>query len=162
MRVLFITLFVIFASKAIAACDSLNARAFDFWVGNWQVSSPVDDVIRVNKISLINEGCTLLEQYSTPSGYIGTSLSMYDKNQKAWHQTWTDNQGFLLKLKGNISNGKMVMLGTTASERGKIILNRITWQRFKSDMVKQHWQTSKDHGLTWVTEFEGIYKKVSQ
>ena len=143
-----------------ANCSSKQHRAFDFWLGNWQVTTSTDEIIRKNKISLINNGCTLLEEYSTPSGYIGKSLNIYDASTKRWHQTWTDSLGLLLKLEGNLVGKSMVMQGKGKDQNNKKIINKITWTPNSDGTVRQLWQTSADKGKTWVTVFDGLYTKI--
>ena len=140
-------------------CKGENYRAFDFWLGNWQVTTSADNAIRHNKISSINNGCTLLEEYSTPSGYLGKSLNIYNKQTQKWHQTWTDNSGLLLKLDGGLVGESMVMKGITKGSSGIAILNKITWTPSKNGTVRQFWQTSVNNGKTWQVVFDGLYTK---
>lgn len=147
-----------FSTLASSQCSAPEYRQFDFWLGHWNVSIENDNVIRTNRISLINNGCTLLEEYTTPDGYQGKSLNMYDRASGMWHQTWMDNSGLVLKLSGKFIDGKMVMAGKTQTAQG-IQLNKITWQTLADGRVNQHWQTSRDNGKTWQTAFNGYYQK---
>ena len=89
----------------------------------------------------------------TPNGFKGTSLTMYDKQNDEWHQTWTDNAGYLLKLKGKLIGESMVMFGFSQN-KGQRILNKISWTPSKDGTVRQHWQISSDNGKTWSTAFD--------
>ncbi len=156
---MFISLFI--ASNCYAApnnCNSAEHRSFDFWLGEWQVTTKQDNIIRASKISLINKGCTLLEEYSTPSGYQGKSLNIYDKQSKKWHQTWTDSSGTLLLLTGQFANNQMILSGESA-QNGKTIINRITWTANPDGTVRQHWQTKQSAHDEWQTAFDGLYVK---
>jgi hypothetical protein len=144
-------------SSLNANCLSNEYLTFDFWLGNWQVSTAEDNIIRNSRVTKINDGCTLLEEYSTPSGYKGKSLNIYNKQTQEWHQTWTDNNGLLLQLNGNIVGNSMVMLGQTIDERNKNVINKITWTPKAKGTVRQFWQTSHDNGKTWQTLFDGLY-----
>jgi hypothetical protein len=159
-RILIALGIILIPFKTNAACSNDNNRAFDFWLGEWQVTTAIDSLIRYNNISKINDGCTLLEQYSTPNGFKGTSLTMYDKQNDEWHQTWTDNAGYLLKLKGKFIGQSMVMFGFSQNKNQRI-LNKISWTPNKDGTVRQHWQISSDNGKTWSTTFDGIYTKKS-
>jgi len=141
-------------------CKNENYRSFDFWLGNWQVTSAADDVIRRNKITAINDSCALLEEYSTPSGYLGKSLNSYDKNTGKWHQNWTDNSGLLLSLQGGLVGKSMVMTGMTLGDNSMQIINKLTWTPLENGTVRQFWQTSKDNGATWQVAFDGLYTKI--
>ncbi|WP_286234119.1 hypothetical protein [Thalassotalea sediminis] len=156
-----VILLLFFTVNVNAACNDAEYREFDFWLGNWQVTTQTDTIVRHNTVVSINQGCTLLEQYSTPDGFTGKSLNIYDRKNKRWHQTWVDSQGNLLLLSGGMQQDSMVMTGTT-SEKGNQVLNRITWTPLKGGKVRQLWQSSQDNGSTWVTVFDGLYEAVTQ
>jgi len=137
-------------------CDSAPHRAFDFWLDQWKVTTTNDNVVRKNNISLINDGCTLLEEYSTPSLYQGKSLTMYDSQRKQWHQTWTDNSGLILLLSGQYSNNVMTMQGETI-QNGILTMNKITWTNNLDGTVRQHWQSKASNEKNWKTIFDGLY-----
>ena len=155
-----IIIFFIYSNSARANCTDENYQAFDFWLGHWQVTSDTDDIIRFNNISKINNGCTILEEYSSPSGYVGKSLNIYDQQTKQWYQTWTDSSGLLLQLQGGIENNAMVMIGKTFAANQQTTINKISWTPNEDGSVRQHWQVSQDQGKTWQTSFDGLYKKV--
>lgn len=158
--VVFLLYAVTYSAFANKACSEKEYRQFDFWLGQWQVTTKSDDVIRNSSITLINDGCTLLEEYSTPGGFVGKSLNIYDHQQKQWHQTWTDNAGQLLLLNGQATANTMVLSGLTRDENNITVLNRITWTANEDGTVRQHWQTSKNGGQTWNTSFDGLYTKI--
>ncbi|MEW6983883.1 hypothetical protein AAD001_14615 [Colwelliaceae bacterium 6471] len=138
-------------------CEEAQYQQFDFWLGQWQVSSKTSKGISQSKITKINDGCGILEEYSTPSGFKGKSLNIYDKLDQKWHQTWVDNTGMLLKLSGTLINGEMVLEGVTYDKDHNAIVNRITWHKNPDNSVRQHWQISADQGKNWQTIFDGHY-----
>jgi hypothetical protein len=139
-------------------CAAPEYRQFDFWLGDWDVESVATPGQKSrNRITLVNAGCTLREEYTTPGGYEGTSLSFYDATRKAWHQTWIDNQGGALYLDGRLEGSAMVL----ATTEGGRIVNRITWSPLPDGRVQQHWEATKDGGKTWATVFNGYYAKRS-
>lgn len=142
-----------------APCASENHRAFDFWVGSWEVRRPDGQAVGRNTIERKMGGCVLHEHYTTPRGYEGESLNMYDASRDVWHQTWTDNGGLLLRLEGGIRDGAMVMEGRTVDATGAETLQRITWSVVDGDpdRVRQLWQSSTDGGESWSTAFDGLY-----
>lgn len=155
-----IVIFLINSSSTLANCTSEGYNEFDFWLGDWQVTSEVDDIVRFNTISKVNNGCTILEEYTSPSGYVGKSLNIYDQQTKQWHQSWTDSSGLLLQLQGSIKNDSMVMEGEAYGKDHQIITNKISWTPNKDGSVRQHWQISQDKGKTWQTAFDGTYRKI--
>lgn len=141
------------------ACGSLEHRAFDFWVGSWEVRAPDGRVVGHNTIQSRMGGCVLHERYTTPRGYEGESLNIYDASRGVWHQTWTDNGGLLLRLEGGLSGEAMVMEGATVDSAGSVTLQRISWSVVDGDpdRVRQHWESSTDGGQSWTTAFDGLY-----
>jgi hypothetical protein len=137
-------------------CTAPEYRQFDFWLGDWDVESPAaPGSISHNRISGINGGCTLREEYTTATGYEGTSLNFYDAARRSWHQTWIDNQGGALYLEGGLRDGSMV-LATTGDPKN---LQRITWTPLDDGRVRQHWEASVDGGGSWTTVFDGFYTR---
>lgn len=137
-------------------CTAPEYRQFDFWLGDWNVEAPANPGrTSRNRITSANGGCTLLEQYTTPGGFEGSSLNFYDAARKVWHQTWIDNQGQPLYLEGGLQGDAMVMQ-TTADAT---IVQRITWTPLPDGRVRQHWESTGDAGRTWATVFDGYYSK---
>ena len=137
-------------------CNSPEFRQFDFWLGEWDVTAPATPGSGSrSRITRINGGCTILEQYTTPVAYEGTSLNFYDAQRKLWHQTWIDNQGGALYLEGALQGDSMVL--STAS--GQESIQRITWTPLDDGRVRQHWEATTDTGKTWATVFDGYYAK---
>jgi hypothetical protein len=147
------------AESQVPACTSDAHRAFDFWLGSWEVRRPDGTVAGHNTIRRLMGGCALHERYTTPTGYEGESLNIYDASRGVWHQTWVDSGGLLLTLEGGFFEGRMVLEGETRDSLGNATLNRITWSPLKSepDRVRQHWEVSRDGGGTWTTAFDGLY-----
>jgi len=137
-------------------CNTPEFRHFDFWIGDWDVAAAsAPRTVSRNRITLINDGCTLREEYTTPQGYVGTSLNFYDARSKRWHQTWIDNQGGALYLQGGLKGSEMVLETDSDPEQ----IQRITWTPLPDGRVRQHWQSTTDGGKTWSTAFDGHYTR---
>jgi hypothetical protein len=142
--------------EPLKPCQAPEYRQFDFWLGDWDVESPASPGrTSRNRISSINDGCTLREEYTTPIGYAGTSLNFYDGVRKVWHQTWIDNQGGALYLEGGLV-GESMVLATTGDPQS---VNRITWTPLDDGRVRQHWEATSDGGRTWTSVFDGYYTR---
>ena len=146
----------IVVSVASAACDTPAHRAFDFWLGQWQVKQTDGKVAGTNRIAREYGGCVLHEHYTTARGYSGESLNSYDASRKVWHQSWVDSDGLLLLLEGGLRDDKMVMEGQTVGEDSKVTKHRITWIPNRDGSVRQLWESTDDQGK-WVTAFDGLY-----
>ncbi len=139
-------------------CSSTQAREFDFWLGEWEVSAK-GKLAGSNKISRAAGDCALLEEYQSQSGYSGKSLNFFNAELGKWQQVWVGSAGDILVLTGEYQTGKMILAGQTTQD-GKTVENRITWfNNASAGTVRQLWESSKDAGKTWETVFDGLYSK---
>ena len=146
------------APPAPAACDAPEHRAFDFWIGEWDVYNAEGKLAGTNRVERGHDGCVIHERYRSVRDYRGESLNVYDARRKVWHQTWVDNGGLLLLLEGGIENGRMVLQGEGSTRDGKPVTHRITWTPNEDETVRQHWESSAD-GANWSTVFDGLYRR---
>ena len=159
-----LTLLVLLCTVSAFAqpASSPEARQFDFWVGEWDVFTRADGKLAGhNRIELAHGGRVLIENYSTPRQFSGTSINAYDAATRRWHQCWMDNGGGVLDIYGSIVDGNMVMTGETMMANGAKQLERITWFPSPDGTIRQHWEQSTDGGKTWTTAFDGIYRRRS-
>ena len=141
-------------------CSAPEHRQFDFWLGEWDVTTPDGKPAGHNRISAEFGGCALHEQWTSAKGnYTGSSFNAYRPGNGTWHQTWVDSSGLLLLLDGSFREGRMVLEGETAAQGGKLQKQRITWEPRSDGSVRQHWETSDDGGKSWATAFDGTYRK---
>jgi hypothetical protein len=149
------------AARAAAPrpCDGPEHRQFDFWIGEWSVTSPAGKAAGRNRITPILGGCALREEWTGASGTHGTSLNAWDATSKKWRQTWVDDSGMVLLLSGGVQSGSMVLQGDVPGDAGRPARQRITWTPRPDGAVRQHWESSADGGRTWKTEFDGTYRK---
>jgi len=141
-----------------APCDEPVHRAFDFWLGEWEVRTPDGKLAGNNRIEREYGGCVLHERYTTGKGYSGESLNIYDASRKIWHQTWVDTDGTLLLLEGGLREGRMVLEGQTANADGPATKHRITWSNNPDGSVRQLWESTDAKGQ-WTIAFEGKYTR---
>ncbi len=148
-------------AAASRACAAPEHRQFDFWIGEWEVTTPDGSPAGRNRIESILGGCALRESWSGAKGGSGNSYNAYDRATGRWHQTWVDNSGLVLRLDGAFAGGRMVLSGESRDTSGARVLNRITWQETAPGAVRQLWETSRDGGGTWSVVFDGRYRKRS-
>lgn len=149
------------AAPAIApACQADEHRQFDFWIGEWEVLVAGGKKAGDNRIEVVNNGCALMESYSTATGYRGRSFNMYDAARGVWHQTWVDNGGLLLTIEGGFVDGSMVLTGTQSRSTAQgEVLDRISWTPGADGNVRQVWEVSADQGASWKPIFDGRYQR---
>jgi hypothetical protein len=155
-----LALTVLSATSALAAspCDSPEHRAFDFWLGEWQVHTAAGKLAGVNRISSEYNGCVVHERYETGRGYSGESLNTFDAGRKVWHQTWVDTSGTLLVLEGGLRNGSMVLEGQTTGADAQVTRHRITWTPNADGSVRQLWESTDAKGQ-WAVASDGKYTR---
>lgn len=141
-------------------CEAAEHRQFDFWLGEWNVTSG-DQPAGTNRISSIQNGCVLQEHWqgAGAGGITGTSFNIYDRATGLWHQTWVDASGTLLQLDGGIVDGAMVLSGERPARTGRgVAQHRISWMPNEDGSVRQLWEASQDGGATWNVIFDGLYR----
>jgi hypothetical protein len=143
------------------ACAAAEHRQFDFWLGEWEVTVPNGNAAGVNRITSINGGCALREEWTGAAGFTGTSINAYDPGSGRWHQTWIGSDGVLLLLDGGFRDGAMEMTGVTVGRDGAKTHHRIRWTPHSGSPagLRQLWESSTDGGKTWAVAFDGTYRK---
>jgi hypothetical protein len=149
------------AAASASACGMPEFRQFDFWKGEWDVSSHGKPAGR-SRVEAILDGCVLLENWRGASGTEGKSFNTYNTSTKHWEQYWVDGSGAPLHLSGGLVDGKMVLEGqrlTPNADTGAMQRERISWTPNADGSVRQLWETSTDDGKTWGVSFDGLYRK---
>jgi hypothetical protein len=143
------------------ACDTAGHRAFDFWVGEWDVyPSGGDTLVAHSRIEKLYAGCAIRENWMPLKGAGGGSLSNLDPATGRWHQTWVASAPGRVEFEGGPVDGAMVMTGYWANLNGpgKDALVRMTYSKLPDGSVRQFGQASTDHGVTWQTSFDFSYR----
>jgi hypothetical protein len=160
--------FMAFATSGIAqdscACCTRDHRAFDFWVGQWEVVDSLNTRLGKNTVSIQQNGCVIQELWtSSRGGFSGTSYSYFDRQDSTWNQVWVDNQGGVLNLKGGKkADGSIAMKSALADGGSGLVANAVKWERLPSGNVLQTWSVVDEHGQELKIVFRGIYQKVNE
>lgn len=154
-----LVLVVLVGSAGLAAdepspCSAPEYRQFDFWVGEWDVVNQArpDATPARSTITVEQKGCVIREEYRTPGGYSGTSLTFFDASAGAWHQTWIDNEGQPIFFDGDFDDGRLVV--RSPDHRYRMIFTRL-----EDGSVRQQFDSSDDGGETWNVVFDGVYTR---
>jgi tetratricopeptide repeat protein len=146
------------ADKASHPCESdPRYRAFDFWVGDWDVYTG-RQVVGTNRIERIERGCALVENWTGGRGGTGKSLNYFDTVDGTWRQDGVDDGGEVVHYRGEVSGGAMRMTGESHAG-GHAELARGTWTPRPDGSVRQFLERSTDGGKTWTVSFDGLYVK---
>jgi putative sterol carrier protein len=160
-------LLVGFAPRAFGAdttpCEGQpERRALDFWLGDWKIGVPNENVNAVSKVSLELGDCVVVERWNGGDGHVGENIFGYSADDKSWHGMFADSVGHVhVFLDGQVRLDSAEFSGTSRGEHGETILNRITIRRVDRDHVRQVWAKSSDGGNTWTTVFNGDYTRKS-
>lgn len=156
-----------FITLALAQAAIAPADQFDFWVGTWELTgrsrtTPGKDVwtdTRAKNVITKTLKSRVIEENFSMTGFSGQSWSVYNPTSKQWQQTWVDDSGSYLLLVGGYAAGKMILTQTNTPPGVKM---RMVFSNIKKDSFKWDWQSSRDAGKTWETQWELNYKRASK
>ncbi len=137
---------------------------FDFWLGEWEVTTPDGKAAGRNRIESVAQGRGLLENWEgdqASGGGNGKSLNTYNAAKGQWQQFWVGSGGGVLELAGGLVDGRMVLTGRH-TVRGAALTERITWTPNADGSVRQLWEQSRDDGHTWTVVFDGHYRRAKR
>lgn len=145
-------------------CTSAEARGFDFWLGEWDVSpsgSASGVTIAESSITLHDQGCVILEHWRPFGGGHGHSINGYDVRDGKWRQTWIDSNGQRNEFAGAIDAEGVLRLdvlgppqqGQPAGRR------RMNFQRLDQDTVRQWGDLAPEAGGDLVVEWDFTYRR---
>ena len=142
-------------AASAAPCATPEYRQLDFWVGDWDLTWPGNKPGEVlhgrNTVRKTLDNCVIEEQFDGAEAIHlrGKSVSMFNRGQQKWQQTWVDNQGAYLDFTGEFSGGQMVLSRHARNPQGEEILQRMVFKNLSSDSLDWSWEVSKDSGKTW-------------
>jgi tetratricopeptide (TPR) repeat protein len=132
-------------------------RAFDFWVGDWDVFQGTQQVGH-NRIEKILDGCALQENWTSGYGNTGRSLNYFDPASGKWKQNWVDDGGGVVWYEGEVRDGAMHFHGENVQADGKKSLARVVLSPLPDGTVHHVIERSDDGGKTWSKGFDAIYR----
>lgn len=140
-----------------------NFRAFDFWVGEWEVTPWAGgDVAGHNVIAPAEGGCMLTENWTNTAGGTGRSINYYNPNTGKWRQIWIAG-GYSIDFEGGLnSDGAMVLEGNIYYYGQKnTVPFKGTWTPQEDGSVRQHFEQFNPESKEWATWFDGRYVKTT-
>lgn len=145
-----------------APCEDAEFRQFDFWIGDWDVTSAGDGVPRgTSHISSEMGGCVIWENWTSGgSGYFGKSYNTYNVNLQRWEQYWVDNSAGTMFFHGNLKDGVMdYWTDDIPQPNGDKLRRHLQFFKLSPDKVRQFSQGSTDGGKTWQVEYDFTYSR---
>ena len=155
-------------SETQSPCGSEQARQFDFWLGDWDLTWPAEQsggesgetMTGSNRITRLFDDCVIEENFTTAdASFRGHSVSVYDERAGLWRQTWVDSAGGYIVLTGSY-DGETMELRTAPIERdGETVLQRMVFSDIDVDSLEWAWQGSRDGGSTWNDLWNITYRR---
>lgn len=143
------------------ACETEAHAAFAFWVGEWEVYPNGSETKAADsRIESISAGCVIRETWMPLRGGGGTSMSFINHRSGRWEQVWVGSDGRRVDFTGGMVEGNMVLTGywDSVGPNGADLFTRMTYTRQDDGSVRQHGEASTDHGNSWQTSFDFIYR----
>jgi hypothetical protein len=133
---------------------------FNFWAGDWDVHLADGTFQGTNSITSDYRNCVLVEDYATPTGFVGMSINYLDHEAGEWVQIWSDSSGSQINIRGGLTGEGMRLVGTihyigsdtTVPFRG-------TWTSLEDGRVRQFFEQYNAETEAWDTWFEGFYTR---
>lgn len=137
------------------ACTAPQYRAFDYWIGEWDVTDTTGTKIAESSITRASAGCAIAEHWKPLQGPPGHSLSWYAASDSLWHQQWVGGDGWAPRFDGTVEDGELVFTETGPQAR----ITRMRYVKKPDGVVQQILWVSTDSGTTWAVAFVGNYTK---
>lgn len=168
MRFVFLSLISLFSVACVSAqsaqptppCSAEAFRQFDFWLGNWDVTDTKGNLAGRNVITSEENGCLVLETWTSAKGGTGQSYNIYDPNAELWRQIWI-SPGFMIDYSGGLTaTGSMRLVGEISYHSGGTFPFSGEWSPLDDGTVRQHFEQYDAQSDAWQPWFTGIYTKV--
>jgi hypothetical protein len=141
-------------------CADAPHRAFDFWVGEWNVTTKNGPKVGESSIRRILNDCVILESWTGTGGGTGQSFNNYDAHQKSWKQFWVDATGGRQEYEeGVYQDGVLRFSGHNPGPKGEPAEQRFTFFNLDPNHVRQLQEQSIDGGKTWTVVYDFYYTR---
>jgi hypothetical protein len=147
------------AQSAPTPCPGVAERhQFDFWIGDWDVTTPGGTSVGSSIIQSVSGGCALLENWTSNRGGHGKSLNTYNPARHQWQQFWIGQDGGVGEYRASEFDGKSLAF-FMKDESDSLSAHRLTFTPVDAATVRQHSEVSKDGGKSWTTEYDFYYHR---
>jgi hypothetical protein len=136
-----------------------DSRKFDFWVGEWDVTTPQGQPAGTSSIQLLLEGCTLFENWHSLAGIDGKSLSSYNAGLGVWQQFWTDQTGRVTEYRQSEWVGDTLRFTAHATAPSGPITLLMSFVKVDGNTVRQWGAVSTDDGKNWSSPWDLYYHR---
>ena len=139
--------------------DEPEFRQFDFWVGEWDVHNNANgNLAGRNRIESRENGCVLVENWTSSSGGTGMSMNYYDSVTEKWRQVWIASN-YSIDVEGGLNQeGAMLLEGQLHNYQSGLSFDfRGTWTPDEDGTVRQFFEQKNPQTGAWGVWFDGRY-----
>ena len=142
----------------VPPCSSDAHHAFDFWLGEWDVSDMDGNLAGENTIAVEEGGCVLVERWTSASGGTGQSYNFLDPATGKWRQLWI-SKGAVIDYSGGLTEtGSMKLEGEIVYQTGGTRAPFTgEWTLNADGSVTQHFEQYNSETDAWDDWFTGVY-----
>jgi hypothetical protein len=136
-------------------------RQFDFWIGEWSVTSAGAPAGESHVEKILAE-CVIWENWTGTSGLSGKSFNIWDSTRSEWRQSWYDSTGTVTEYHGTFADKKLVFLADSLlpGPDGKLQPTKQRMTFFdQGGTVRQLGENSTDGGASWQTVYDLLYTR---
>jgi hypothetical protein len=131
---------------------------FDFWLGEWDVTTRGGTKVGSSVIQSVSKGCALLENWTSAKGGQGKSLNAFNPAIRQWQQFWIGADGLVTEYRSSSYSGRSLIF-TVDRGGGSDSTYRLTFTPIDSLTVRQHSEASADGGKSWLTQYDFYYHR---
>ncbi|HEY1953022.1 MAG TPA: hypothetical protein VGG76_09460 [Gemmatimonadaceae bacterium] len=147
-----------FAQAPNACANDPERHRFDFWIGEWNVTTKGGTPVGGSVIQSVSGGCAILENWTSLKGGQGKSLNGYNPLLHQWQQFWIGGDGSVSEYRASELDGSSLVFLMRARPDADSVA-RLTFTPLDSATVRQHSEQSSDGGKSWVTQYDFYYHR---
>ena len=137
-----------------------KARAFDFWVGEWDVYvRGSQQRAGTSSIQNVSGGCMILENWTSWNApYSGKSMNFVDAATGKWKQVWAGAGRDVTHFSdGEYRDGAMRFGYENVNPQGQKVAGHFIFYNLGPNKVRQFQDATTDGGKTYQTVYDFIY-----
>lgn len=142
----------------VVCANEPERHRFDFWIGEWDVTTKAGAVAGHSVIQSVSGGCALLENWTSQRGGNGKSLNAWNPTIKQWQQFWIGQDGQVAEYRSSEMDGtSLVFFIRSDATPGNI--TRLRFTPLDGATVRQLSESSTDAGKSWKTDYDLYYHR---
>lgn len=141
--------------RSAPACDTADAKAFDFLLGEWRAAENAAATMRIEKVL---RGCALREVWQEGQGEAWL-LRSFDAARQKWFLLFLmGDRLFYQSWEGRWEANQWRFYREWMLE-GQAILSRTYWNPLPNGSFEKIVEQSRDSGKTWKLHAKGVYQR---